>query len=201
VRWVSCGKNNLCRCFLSYQFYYKLPYFKEVEWERIYSNISIITFFEGAPIGLKKYSNYAIETSTNNNAYVSEDCLYLVSDNDEEDSVNRLKFMCSTSDGFEISRYDMQKRGVGDIIGTKQSGVSDLKVANIIDDYHILEVARKDCKTIFSNLNNSFSIMSPLSNKNYNTKKKKWKYHFYELSSWSFIFNSFWLIYWWICTI
>ena len=56
-------------------------------------------------------------------------------------------------DIFEISRYDMQKRGVGDIIGTKQSGVSDLKIANIIDDYHILEVARKDCKIIFSNLN------------------------------------------------
>ena len=48
--------------------------------------------------------------------------------------------------------YDMKKRGVGDIIGTKQSGVSDLKIANIIDDYHILEVARKDCKFIFSNL-------------------------------------------------
>lgn len=78
---------------------------------------------------------------------------YLVSDNEEEDSMDRLKFMCSTNDGFEISRYDMQKRGVGDIIGTKQSGVSDLKIANIIDDYHILEVARKDCKTIFSNLN------------------------------------------------
>jgi len=78
---------------------------------------------------------------------------YLVSDNDEAESMERLKFMCSTDDGFEISRYDMKKRGVGDIIGTKQSGVSDLKIANIIDDYHILEVARKDCKTIFSNLN------------------------------------------------
>ena len=77
---------------------------------------------------------------------------YLVSDNEEEDSDERLKFMCSTNDGFEISRYDMKKRGVGDIIGTKQSGVSDLKIANIIDDYHILEVARKVCKTIFSNL-------------------------------------------------
>lgn len=78
---------------------------------------------------------------------------YLLSDNEEEDSVERLKYMCCCEDGFEISRYDMQKRGVGDIIGTKQSGVSDLKTANIIDDYHILEVARKDCKTIFSNLN------------------------------------------------
>ena len=78
---------------------------------------------------------------------------YLVSDTEDEDGEERLKFMCATNDGFEISRYDMQKRGVGDIIGTKQSGVSDLKIANIIDDYHILEVARKDCKTIFSNLN------------------------------------------------
>lgn len=76
---------------------------------------------------------------------------YLVSDAEEE-SLDRLKFLCACDDGFEISRYDMQKRGVGDIIGTKQSGVSDLKIANIIDDYHILEVARKDCKTIFSNL-------------------------------------------------
>ena len=78
---------------------------------------------------------------------------YLLSDTYEEESVERLNFMCGCDDGFEISRYDMQKRGVGDIIGTKQSGVSDLKVANIIDDYHILEVARNDCKTIFSNLN------------------------------------------------
>ena len=77
---------------------------------------------------------------------------YLLSDDEEDDGVERLKFMCSCDDGFEISRYDMKKRGVGDIIGTKQSGVSDLKLANIIDDYHILEVARKDCKMIFSNL-------------------------------------------------
>jgi len=78
---------------------------------------------------------------------------YLVSDTADECAIERLQFICSTDDGFEISRYDMQKRGVGDIIGTKQSGISDLKIANIIDDYHILEVARKDCKMIFSNLN------------------------------------------------
>lgn len=77
---------------------------------------------------------------------------YLLSDNEEEENLERLRFMCNCDDGFEISRYDMKKRGVGDIIGTKQSGVSDLKIANIIDDYHILEVARKDCKIIFSNL-------------------------------------------------
>ena len=65
----------------------------------------------------------------------------------------RLEFFKNTSDGFEISRYDMEKRGVGDIVGVKQSGSNDLKVSNIIKDYNILEVARKDAKEIFSNLN------------------------------------------------
>lgn len=64
----------------------------------------------------------------------------------------RLEFFKNTIDGFEVSRYDMEKRGVGDIVGVKQSGVGDLKVSNIIKDYNILEVARKDAKFIFSNL-------------------------------------------------
>ena len=65
---------------------------------------------------------------------------------------NRLEFFKDTIDGFKISQYDMEQRGVGDIVGTRQSGVSDLKVSNIIKDYNILEVARKDAKMIFSNL-------------------------------------------------
>lgn len=65
---------------------------------------------------------------------------------------DRLEFFKNTIDGFKISQYDMEQRGVGDIVGTKQSGVSDLKVANIIKDYNILEAARKDAKFVFSNL-------------------------------------------------
>ena len=64
----------------------------------------------------------------------------------------RLEFFKNTVDGFEISRYDMEQRGVGDIVGIKQSGNNDLKVSNIIKDYNILEVARKDAKFVFSNL-------------------------------------------------
>ena len=65
----------------------------------------------------------------------------------------RLEFFKNTLYGFKISQYDMELRGVGDIVGVKQSGVSDLKVANIIKDYNILEAARKDAKFVFSNLN------------------------------------------------
>ena len=64
----------------------------------------------------------------------------------------RLEFFKDTLDGFKISQYDMETRGVGDIVGTKQSGISDLHVANLIKDYNILEVARKDAKFLLSNL-------------------------------------------------
>lgn len=66
----------------------------------------------------------------------------------------RLEFFKNTIDGFKISQYDMEKRGVGDIVGVKQSGVGDLRVSDVIKDYNILEAARKDAKIIFNNLNN-----------------------------------------------
>ena len=75
---------------------------------------------------------------------------FLVDELDGNDE--RLSFFKDTLDGFKISQFDMEKRGVGDIVGTKQSGVSDLRVSNVIKDYNILEVARKDSKFIFSNL-------------------------------------------------
>lgn len=76
-------------------------------------------------------------------------CL-LVSDLEEDNE--RLEFFKNTLDGFKISQYDMEKRGIGDIVGVKQSGVSDLRVANIISDYNILEAARKDAKYLLNNL-------------------------------------------------
>jgi len=78
-------------------------------------------------------------------------CL-LVSDLEED--IERLEYFKSTLDGFKISQYDMEKRGIGDIVGVRQSGVSDLRVANIISDYNILEVARKDAKYLLDNLDN-----------------------------------------------
>ncbi len=76
-------------------------------------------------------------------------CL-LVSDLEEDNE--RLEFFKNTLDGFKISQYDMEKRGIGDIVGVKQSGVSDLRVANIVSDYNILEAARKDAKYLLNNL-------------------------------------------------
>ena len=51
--------------------------------------------------------------------------------------------MKKTNDGFEISEIDMQLRGSGEILGTKQSGGMELKIADLIRDAHLLEKAQE----------------------------------------------------------
>ena len=54
----------------------------------------------------------------------------------------RLKTMCDTNDGFKIAEVDLQLRGPGDMLGTQQSGVLDLKIASLAADAKILQFAR-----------------------------------------------------------
>ena len=58
------------------------------------------------------------------------------------DARQRLKIMCETNDGFKIAEKDLEIRGPGDIEGTRQSGLLNFKLANIVDDRNILEAAR-----------------------------------------------------------
>ena len=50
------------------------------------------------------------------------------------DARQRLKILCATNDGFNIAEKDLEIRGPGDIEGTRQSGILNFKLANIIDD-------------------------------------------------------------------
>ncbi|TAN44101.1 MAG: ATP-dependent DNA helicase RecG [Nitrospirae bacterium] len=61
-----------------------------------------------------------------------------------EDSKRRLDVMVKTSDGFRIAEEDLDIRGPGEFFGTKQSGIPDLKVANLLRDGVLLEPARKE---------------------------------------------------------
>jgi len=68
----------------------------------------------------------------------------LVADPKSEVGRERMKVMTETDDGFEVSRRDLELRGPGDFFGTKQSGLPEFKVADMVSDYETLELARDD---------------------------------------------------------
>ncbi len=69
-------------------------------------------------------------------------CILMTSHKLSNDSKTRLETMVKTNDGFEISEVDLKLRGPGDIMGTQQSGMLHLKIADIVKDNDILKTAR-----------------------------------------------------------
>ena len=75
-------------------------------------------------------------------------CILMTSHKLSNDSKVRLETMCRTNDGFEIAEVDLRLRGPGDIMGTQQSGVLNLKIADLLKDKDILQSARYYAKKI-----------------------------------------------------
>ena len=77
-------------------------------------------------------------------------CILMTSHKLSSDSKTRLETMVKTNDGFEIAEVDLKLRGPGDIMGTQQSGVLNLKIADIIKDKDILQLARFHAKQVLN---------------------------------------------------
>ncbi|RAJ11877.1 ATP-dependent DNA helicase RecG [Olleya aquimaris] len=75
-------------------------------------------------------------------------CILMTSHKLSENSKTRIETMVRTNDGFEIAEVDLKLRGPGDIMGTQQSGILNLRIADIIKDNHILQHARYWAKQI-----------------------------------------------------
>ena len=71
-------------------------------------------------------------------------CILMSGNKISSDGKTRLQTMVDTNDGFEIAEVDLKLRGPGDMMGTKQSGILDFKIADIIKDNKILLFARKE---------------------------------------------------------
>ncbi|RKP55637.1 ATP-dependent DNA helicase RecG [Cohnella endophytica] len=68
----------------------------------------------------------------------------LIADPKSENGQERMRAMTDTDDGFEISRRDLEIRGPGEFFGTKQSGMPEFRLANLLNDFEVLEQARDD---------------------------------------------------------
>ena len=71
-------------------------------------------------------------------------CLLMSSDHVSEEGRRRLDVMAATTDGFKIAEADLEIRGPGEFLGTRQSGLPDFRFANLLRDSQILEAARQD---------------------------------------------------------
>lgn len=69
-------------------------------------------------------------------------CILMTSHKLSNDSKTRMETMVRTNDGFEIAEVDLKLRGPGDLMGTQQSGVLNLQIADIVRDRDILQLAR-----------------------------------------------------------
>lgn len=88
----------------------------------------------------------------------------LVYDGDDDQAIDKMNYLATHTDGFDISQYDLKSRGAGDWAGTDQSGHDGLSVINFDKDRKIFECAMEDAKEILDNAN---------SNEGFNLYKKK----------------------------
>ena len=88
-------------------------------------------------------------------------CMLVSGNKVSVEAKKRLQTMVDSNDGFRISEVDLEIRGPGDMMGTKQSGILDFKIANIVTDNKILHFARNEAKILLDedeNLENADNI-------------------------------------------
>src|SRR5882724_918115 len=82
-------------------------------------------------------------------------CVLLAADKQTEVARERLGIMEETNDGFKIAEKDLEIRGPGEIMGTRQAGLPEFRIANLVRDLEILQAARKEADYYFNQANKS----------------------------------------------
>ena len=80
----------------------------------------------------------------------AESWCFLVSDNASDSVQKRLKFLCSTSDGFAVAQYDLETRGPGDFFGSRQHGLPTLQIADLMNDTRTLHAAQSEAAALLA---------------------------------------------------
>jgi len=106
-------------------------------------------------------------------------CILMTGNNLSPNSKLRIKTMVKTNNGFEIADVDLKLRGPGNIMGTQQSGILNLKIADLINDNDLLILARESAKKILKfdeNLENESNQCIKQTLSEIGTFKNIWNY-------------------------
>ena len=80
-------------------------------------------------------------------------CILMTGPKVSEEAEQRLQAMLGTTDGFKIAELDLELRGPGEFFGTRQAGMPSLRVANIVRDRELLELAKKEAAALLAESN------------------------------------------------
>lgn len=102
-------------------------------------------------------------------------CFFVTADNPTKASVERLKMVEATTDGFSLAEYDLKHRGPGEFFGEKQSGAMNFKYASLKDDSDLLELANADSEEMVNNKelfnNQDYNHLLTIAKYNYQMKQ------------------------------
>ena len=136
---------------LSTTYNFRMPVIQENEWDRILSNVSLVTFVQGLPVGFKTYNNYAIVTSGTNQEYVTEDSMYFINPS----GTNYHRIGCTLLDmsqpviGYRNSDFDRAKANVRAMNGSEEQQVYYYKHSQLPCYYCIVNRLASRMRNIF----------------------------------------------------
>ena len=108
-------------------------------------NANIMSIYDADRFGLSQLHQLRGRVGRGN----YESFCILINDNRSEISYQRMKILESTNDGFKISEKDFELRGMGDVFGTRQHGIPDLRFVNLFEDMALVKEVEKICLEIF----------------------------------------------------
>jgi ATP-dependent DNA helicase RecG len=81
---------------------------------------------------------------------VAGEC-YLFADAAQDETKDRLRLFVRTTDGFALAEHDLRIRGMGEFFGTRQHGLGELKIGNLVQDADLVSLARQDALELVKN--------------------------------------------------
>lgn len=144
---------------LDTSYHFKMPVIQENEWDRILSNVSIVTFLQGLPVGFKTYNNYAIITSSTNEEYLTDDSIYFLDDSHDTYHLIGCQELELTNNvvGYRNSDYERSKVTVKSTNGQPDQIVYYYKQDALPCYYCIVNRLASRARNIFDSNSNDYN--------------------------------------------